>query len=115
MITKRSNVCKSRAEETGKSAVGQKCLAAGNGFPSLRVPVLIEEYAVSDTARMTGEELEVPGLRSCSEPLQSLRIAEPTDQLILVHVSDARLEIRHVWSVPTGRHEEAEDDHGEQE
>lgn len=53
-------------------------------FPSLRVPVLIEEDAVPDTARIAGEELEVPHLRARSEPLQSLRISEQTDQFILV-------------------------------
>ncbi|MGE0470479.1 MAG: hypothetical protein AB7L09_17705 [Nitrospira sp.] len=61
-----------------------RCLPAGDVFPSLRVPVFIEEDAVPDTARMAGEELEVPHLRTRSEPLQALRISEETDQFVLV-------------------------------
>jgi hypothetical protein len=90
-----------------------RCLAADDVFPSLRLPVLIEEDAVSDTARMAGEELEVPRLRARSESLQSLGISEPMDQFILVHATDARLEIFDLWLMPTRRYEEAEEGQGE--
>jgi hypothetical protein len=91
-----------------------RCLTAGDVFPSLRLPVLIEEDAVSDTARMAGEELEVPRLRARSESLQSLWISEPTNQFILVHATDARLEIFDLWLMPTGHYEETEEGQGKQ-
>jgi hypothetical protein len=80
----------------------------------LRVPVLIKENAVPDTAGIAGEELVVPYLRARPEPLQSLWIAEPMHKFVLVHETDTRLKIFHLWVVPTGGYEKAEDGQGRQ-
>lgn len=110
---KRSNVCKSWTGEAGGCAwLG--CLAAGNGFPSLRVTVLIEENAVPDTAGIAGEELVVPYLRARLEPLQSLWIAEPMHKFVLIDATDTRLKIFHLWVMPTGRYEKTEEGQGRQ-
>lgn len=69
--------------------------SARHRFPVGRPLFFVEEDAVADAARSTGQEFVVPGFCPVLQFLETLRISESAGELILRGPADRRFEFVH--------------------